>query len=135
MRTMTWRRSTAALTFGAAVALALFAAMPVHAQGEGGDTRQDAIDARQFNNARAFTATTTYTAVPAYVAVPTPAQTATTYTTTSPDGTTTTTTYASLGVTYVPAPAPAYSAMTVIAPRPCNAWDVPRPGVMTACPY
>ena len=50
-------------------------------------------------------------------------------------GTTTTTTYANPGVAYVPSPVPSYSATTVVTQKPCNSWDVPRPGVTTACPY
>lgn len=133
MHTTTLRKSTLALALGAVIAAAPFGTMPVHAQGEGGDTRQDTLEARAFNNARALTSTTTYYSSPAYVPVPAPAQTATTYTTVSPGGTTTTTTYAGPSVAYVPAPA--YSATTVVTPRPCNPWDVPRAGVTTACPY
>jgi len=133
MRTTFLRKSTLALALGAVIAATAFGAAPVLAQAEGDDTRQDLLDARMFSNARAFTSTTTYYSSPAYVPVPAPAQTATTYTTVSPGGTTTTTTYANPSVAYVPAPA--YSSMTVVTPRPCNPWDVPRAGVITACPY
>lgn len=131
MRTIFLRKCTLALALGTVIAATAFGAVPVLAQAEGDDTRQDLLDARMFNNARAFTSTTTYYSSPAYV--PVPAQTATTYTTVSPGGTTTTTTYANPSVAYVPAPA--YSSTTVVTPRPCNPWDVPRAGVTTACPY
>ncbi len=133
MRTTTLRKSTLALALGAVIAATAFGAAPVLAQGDGDDTRQNTLDARMFNNAQSFSATTTYYPAPAYVTVP--AQTATTYTTTTPGGTTTTTTYANPSVAYVPSPVPAYSSTTVITQKPCNSWDVPRPGVTTACPY
>lgn len=136
MRPTNLRKSTLALALGAVIAASAFGAAPVLAQGsDGDDTRQNTLDARMFNNAQSFTATTTYYPTPAYVPVPAPAQTATTYTTTSPVGTTTTTTYANPGVAYVPSPVPSYSATTVVTQKPCNSWDVPRPGVTTACPY
>jgi len=134
MSITTLRTSTLALALGAVIAATALGATPVLAQGaDGGDTRQNTLDARMFNNAQSFTATTTYYPAPAYV--PAPAQTATTYTTATPGGTTTTTTYANPGVAYVPSPVPAYSSTTVVTQKPCNSWDVPRPGVTTACPY
>lgn len=133
MSTTNFRKSTLAFALGAVIAATTFGASPVLAEAEGDDTRQDLMDSRAFNNARAFSSTTTYYSTPAYVPVPAPAQTATTYTTVSPGGTTTTTTYANPSVAYVPAPA--VSATTVVHQRPCNWWDVPRAGVTTACPY
>jgi hypothetical protein len=132
MHTTTFRKSTLALALGAVIAATAFNVSPVLAQASGGDTRQDEQEERQLNNARAFTSTTTYYSAPAYVPVPAPAP-ATTYTTVSPNGTTTTTTYGGPSVAYVPAPA--VSSTTVVTQRPCNPWDVPRPGVTTACPY
>lgn len=132
MRT-TLRKTTLAVALGALMAASVVAAAPARAEADGGDSKQDALDSRRFNNMHAYTATTTYYSAPAYVVAPVPAAPATTYTTVSPGGTTTTTTYMGPSVAYVPAPA--YSATTVIAPRPCNPFDVPRPGVTTACPY
>lgn len=135
MNTTTLRKSTLALALGAVIAATAFGASPVLAQADGDDSRQDVLDARQFNNANSFSSTTTYYSAPAYVTVPAPATTATTYTTVSPGGTTTTTTYGNPSVAYVPAPVPGYAATTVVTQKPCNSWDVPRPGVTTACPY
>jgi hypothetical protein len=134
MRMITHRKTTLALAAGALMAVSVVAAAPASAQGadvaNGGDPIQNNIDARFHNNMHGYVATTTVYATPAYVPVPAPA---TSYTTVSPSGVTTTTTYMGPSVAYVPAPA--YSTTTVIAPRPCNPFDVPRAGVTTACPY
>jgi len=118
----------------ALMAASILAAAPASAQtadtANGGDPIQNNVDARFHNNVHGYTATTTVHSTPAYVPAPAPS---TTYTTVSPNGTTTTTTYTSPGIAYVPVPA--YATTTVIAPRPCNPYDVPRPGVTTACPY
>jgi hypothetical protein len=123
------RTTTFALALGAVMAASVFGVTPARAEAEGGDPMQNNIDSRFHNNMHGYTATTTYYSSPAYVPAPAPAMT---YTTVSPGGTTTTT-YMGPSIAYVPAPA--YSATTVIAPRPCNWFDVPRAGVTTACPY
>jgi hypothetical protein len=123
---MMMRTTTFALALGAVMAASVFGATPARAEAEGGDPMQNNIDSRFHNNMHGYTATTTYYSSPAYVPAP-----AMTYTTVSPGGMTTT--YMGPSVAYVPAPA--FSSATVIAPRPCNSFDVPRAGVTTACPY
>jgi len=132
MRKMTHRAAVLAVALCALAGAAALAPADAQDVANGGDPVQNNIDARLHNNMHGYTSTTTIYSTPAYVPTPVPAP-STSYTTVSPSGVTTTTTYSPPSVAYVPTPA--YSAMTVIHPGPCNPFDVPRAGVTTACPY
>jgi hypothetical protein len=147
------RKFTLAAAFGA-LAISAFAA-PVFAQGEGLEPGNytGGPYAQGYTYSYGYTThpnggytymtnpapaqVTTYTA-PVYVAptvVPVAPSTTTTYSTSPYGQTTTTYTTTSPTVTYA---APVYAQPSVattvyVAPRPCNPYDVTRPGVTNAC--